>query len=237
LEIKSAEAIERGVHLAAPIDAVDAMVHALKAFMDYRGQPWKMADGRQMRVSMIPIGDRISNRVVSMGRSVWDRDNKMTRPATNEDWIDPLIGYVSTLVSVVGPAFRLAGGAAEALEAATGYRATFGKALTSDYRSTFFEANPELEGQVVVHHAVPQRTLSLYPDEVTESEMHSLENLRGIPNELNSDVHLSQIAREWNKFYKTNPNATQEELLQKATEIDLKYGSLFKPLVSKGRKP
>jgi hypothetical protein len=118
--------------------------------------------------------------------------------------------------------------------AAEGGGATFGKAVTNDYRGTFFEANPELEGQVVVHHAVPQRTLSLYPDAVTESEIHSLENLRGIPNEVNSDVHLSQIAKEWNQFYKANPEATQTQLLQKATEIDLKYGGQFKPPVGGG---
>jgi hypothetical protein len=107
--------------------------------------------------------------------------------------------------------------------------ATFGRAASADYRATFFAANPELEGQVVVHHAVPQRTLKLYPSEVTVPEIHSLENLRGIPNSINSEVHLSQIAKEWNQFYKANPNATQAQLLQKATEIDAKYGPQFRP--------
>lgn len=32
--------------------------------------------------------------------------------------------------------------------------------------------------------------------------MHSLDNLRGIPKEINSDLHLSKIRKEWNKFYK-----------------------------------
>jgi hypothetical protein len=243
-EVGSVAAIERAAHLSAPIDAVDAMAHALKGFVDYRAQLWKTSDGRQVMVSMIPIGDRNSNRLVAWGRSVWDRNNKFMRPATNADWIDPLINYVTAFATIAGSAFRLAGRAVEALDTAnvaafstgaTEYRATFGKALTNDYRATFFEANPGLESQVVVHHAVPQRTLMFYPDEVTESEIHSLENLRGIPNELNSDVHLSQIAREWNQFYKANPNATQEQLLQKATEIDLKYGGRFKPPVARGR--
>jgi len=74
----------------------------------------------------------------------------------------------------------------------------------------------------------------LYPDEVSTSQVHSLENLRGIPKEVNSKVHLSEIRKEWNRFYVENPNATQVELLQKATEIDLNYGNLFKPPV--GRK-
>lgn len=68
-----------------------------------------------------------------------------------------------------------------------------------------------------------------YPGVVTEEQIHSLENLRGIPNEVNSDLHLSQIRREWNQFYRQTPNATQEQLLQKATEIDAKYGSQFNP--------
>ena len=114
------------------------------------------------------------------------------------------------------------------------YRATLGNALTNNYRKTFFEANSALKGEVIVHHGVPQKTLELYPDEVTESEIHSIENLRGIPKELNSDLHLSQIAREWRLFYWANPNATREQLLQKATEIDLKYGGFFKPPVGGG---
>ena len=35
--------------------------------------------------------------------------------------------------------------------------ARFGIATTSNYKKTFFTANPGLEGQVVVHHAVEQQ--------------------------------------------------------------------------------
>lgn len=63
----------------------------------------------------------------------------------------------------------------------------------------------------------------------TESEMHSLENLRGIPKEINSDLHLSKIRKEWNRFCKQFPNPTKEELLNKRLEIDKKYGDLFNP--------
>ena len=59
--------------------------------------------------------------------------------------------------------------------------------------------------------------------------MHSLDNLRGIPKEINSDLHLSKIRKEWNKFYKEFPNPTKEQLLQKRLDIDKKYGHLFKP--------
>ena len=77
--------------------------------------------------------------------------------------------------------------------------------------------------------------MKVYPGEVTEAEIHSIENLRGIPKELNSDLHLRQIAKEWNEFYDANLKATREQLLQKATEIDLKYGGWFKPPVGGGR--
>lgn len=112
--------------------------------------------------------------------------------------------------------------------------ARFGNAVSNDYRATFFAANPTLEGQVVVHHAVEQQVLTRYPGVVSEAEMHSLENLRGIPKSLNSDLHLSQIRREWNQFYRQNPAPTQEQLLQKATEIDNRLGSQFNPPVGPG---
>ena len=84
---------------------------------------------------------------------------------------------------------------------------------------------------MVVHHAVEQQAMKRYPGVVSEAEMHSLENLRGIPKSLNSDLHLSQIRREWNQFYRQNPNPTKQDLLQKATEIDRKFGSQFNPPV------
>ncbi|WP_124596581.1 hypothetical protein [Burkholderia stagnalis] len=111
--------------------------------------------------------------------------------------------------------------------------AKFGLATSNDYRATFFAANPGLEGQVVVHHAVEQQVLTRYPGTVSASEMHSLENLRGIPKTVNWELHLSQIRREWNQFYRSNPNATQQQLLQKATEIDMKYGNQFNPPVNR----
>lgn len=109
----------------------------------------------------------------------------------------------------------------------------FGISTSTNYRATFFEANPGLEGQVVVHHAVEQQVLSRLPGVVTESEIHSLENLRGILNALNSDLHLSKIRTEWNRFYKpfeaSGTSPTQAQLLRKATEIDARYGIQFNP--------
>jgi hypothetical protein len=42
-------------------------------------------------------------------------------------------------------------------------------------------------------------------------------------------LHLSQIRREWNQFYRQNAKPSPQQLLDKATEIDAKFGSLFKP--------
>ena len=114
--------------------------------------------------------------------------------------------------------------------------AKFGNSTSNNYRATFFAEHPDLEGKVVVHHAVPQKTLILYPNEVSEAQIHSLENLRGIPKGSNPQVHASEIAKEWNQFYKGNPNANRAQLLQKAADIDRKYGSQFNPPIGETRK-
>lgn len=99
----------------------------------------------------------------------------------------------------------------------------------TDYRATFFKANPGLEGTVWVHHAVEQKTLTRFPGVMTESQMHALDNLRGIPNEINSKIHLSEIRKNWNEFYRKNPAPTAQQLQEHATKIDDKYGHLFNP--------
>jgi hypothetical protein len=43
------------------------------------------------------------------------------------------------------------------------------------------------------------------------------------------------ICRKWNRFYEENPTATRQQLLQKATEIDAKYGAQFNPPIKPGR--
>jgi hypothetical protein len=115
------------------------------------------------------------------------------------------------------------------------YSAILGKSASLDYKATFFKAHPTLKGKVVVHHAIEQQVLTKFPGVMTPAEIHSLENLRGIPNSINSQVHLRQIRTEWNRFYKSfienHTSPTKEQLLKKATEIDLKFGSKLKPPV------
>jgi RHS repeat-associated protein len=102
-------------------------------------------------------------------------------------------------------------------------------ARNTQYRKTFFAAHPELQGKVVVHHAIEQQVTIRYPGIITDAELHSLENLRGIPLDQNSRVHLRNIRREWDEFYATHPIATKQQLLQKVHEIDAAYGHEFLP--------
>jgi len=113
------------------------------------------------------------------------------------------------------------------------YKATVGQATRKDYKATFFEQYPDLKGKVVVHHAIEQQVLVIYPDLFSVYQLHSTENLRGIPKEINSDLHLRKIRLEWNDFYEENENPTVEQFLDFATYIDLKYGYLFLPKTPK----
>src|SRR5690349_3873484 len=103
------------------------------------------------------------------------------------------------------------------------------RALRKNYRSKLLRAHPEVGESVNVHHSVEQQVLSRYPGRFTEEEIDSLENLRGIPNNLNNELHLRTIRIEWNSFYRAYSQATREQILQKAAEIDAKYGSQFTP--------
>jgi len=108
------------------------------------------------------------------------------------------------------------------------YKATVGQATRKDYKATFFEKYPDLKGKIFVHHAVEQ--IYAYKNPIfTEPEIHSIENLRGIPKDKNNEVHLSKIRKDWNIFYDTCRQINRESLLDFATQIDLKYGKLFLP--------
>ena len=106
-------------------------------------------------------------------------------------------------------------------------------ALNKCYHTTFFKAFPWLKGKVVVHHAVEQQVLKKWPGLFDKEFMHSLDNLRGIPNNLNNTLHLSSIRKEWNKFYKKFDDAglipTKQQVLDYANAVDKKYGKLFDP--------
>lgn len=100
---------------------------------------------------------------------------------------------------------------------------------TDIYNKTFFAAHPHLEGKVVVHHAVERQIVDRYPGIWTDSDMHLLTNLRGIPKTSNDDLHLSRIRVQWNTFYRTHHTATRKQVLDWAKHIDTLYGKEFDP--------
>lgn len=110
--------------------------------------------------------------------------------------------------------------------------ASMGHAASHNYKKNFFEAHPELKGKVVVHHAIEQQVLRRYPGLFSPSEMHSIENLRGIPKgDINSRIHLSEIRVSWNEFYSSHPNPTRQQVLDYATQVDDSVGHWFNPRV------
>jgi hypothetical protein len=91
-----------------------------------------------------------------------------------------------------------------------------------------------------VHHAVEKKRLfEDFPEligVISEKELNSLVSLRGVPNELNSKMHLSEIRLIWNEFYNSfthNPGGrkipTKEQIFAQVKAIDDKYGHLFYP--------
>ncbi|MFZ5970715.1 MAG: hypothetical protein ACOYXA_03910 [Bacteroidota bacterium] len=104
-----------------------------------------------------------------------------------------------------------------------------GSAPRLDYRKTFKEeAFPEIADDIYqVHHGVPQKVFNKYPGRITEAELNSLENLRGI-SKANSKIH-QQITNRWEAFYQTNPNFTRQDAIDFAKKIDDEFGHLFLP--------
>ncbi|MFI6694560.1 DUF6531 domain-containing protein [Streptomyces sp. NPDC050433] len=110
--------------------------------------------------------------------------------------------------------------------------ASVGAAASHSYKKTFFDAYPALKGKVVVHHAIEQQMLKRHPGLFSADEIHSLENLRGIPKGLiNNAVHLSEIRKHWNSFYRAHPSPTRQQVLDQATIIDDMLGNWFAPRI------
>jgi hypothetical protein len=144
----------------------------------------------------------------------------------------PAIAVSTTLV--VGGVGNIAAGirglSQSMMSSGSGPKATApASTAVAGYRETFFRAHPQLRGQVVVHHAIEQQVLKRYPGLFTEAEIHALNNLRGIPKGANPDLHLSQIRRAWNDFYRANPSATKQQIVDFAADLDTKFGSVFLP--------
>lgn len=58
-----------------------------------------------------------------------------------------------------------------------------------------------------------------------------VDSLRRIPKDANSELHLSFLARAWNRFYKKHPKATEAEIRHCADLLDRWVGRNSNPPV------
>lgn len=152
------------------------------------------------------IWDKIGTWTTSKTEQIWNIVKKNIKLASNSDFWK----YVDDLAQ---PKFG-------------SYFAT-SNTYAQNFKSKFSEVYNEI-GQV--HHAVPQAVLNKYPNlNITQDMMHSLENLRGIPS--NGTLNHQTITNIWSQFYSNYPNATLQQILNKAKDIDDTYGHLFVPPV------
>ena len=102
----------------------------------------------------------------------------------------------------------------------------------NNYAERFKLFFSEVRDQIFqVHHAIPQFVWRNRPNILSESELHSLENLRGIPKD-NPDFHQT-ITNRWAQFYADFPDLdfTSEQVFNFAKAIDDEFGHLFIPPV------
>jgi hypothetical protein len=115
-EIGRTQINQSNADLAAATPAAHAIADGLKAYETYRAKPWIGRDGKPFQVPVINIGDPISELAALLGHEPFTPNAPLTRPATNAEWIDPLVNLVSVGAMAAGPAVRLAGPAIEALD-------------------------------------------------------------------------------------------------------------------------
>jgi hypothetical protein len=119
--------------------------------------------------------------------------------------------------------------------------ARFGWATINDHLATFDRTFPDIRVNMQVHHAIPQATLSRFPAlGIDPKQMHSLENLRGIPNTVlapdgSGDELHTFITRMWEQDFFPNYGPgnipTMQEMNYFAKQIDDQFGHLFNPPV------
>ena len=91
---------------------------------------------------------------------------------------------------------------------------------SGSYRDRFYKQYPNAPKGDPIHHRIPQkaRDLGLF----TSAEVDSVDNLRAVP----FDTH-TQITTEWGQFWRQNPNATRQDVLDFANHIDATYGQSY----------
>ncbi|GEM_PF-6684203 len=129
---------------------------------------------------------------------------------------------------------------------ATLFSDTVDKNSSPYYRALYALAHPnvKLGKGDVIHHSIERQVLNLYPGAFSKSEILSDgASLRGIPKEMNSNVHLSQIRQIWDETYNKINDVlyendgiwdynTQKEYIRKTIfdtrdQIDNKFKNIF----------
>jgi hypothetical protein len=143
IAIGRGEVAESNANFAMATDQANAIAHVVRDYAAYRAQILRDSHGRPIQIPAVTSQAELMIRLAAK--------EPLTRPATNADWIDPLINLASTATMVAGPAGRLLGPGAEALgEAATGSDILIGRtgfrsigeftdAVTTKYQALYDE--------------------------------------------------------------------------------------------------
>jgi hypothetical protein len=115
VEIGRAQIEQSDAELATATAQADAITHAVRAYAEYRAQPWLASNGQLVQVPVYNLGDPLSDQAAMMAE-LTKPNPSLLRPATNGDWIDPLVNLASLVAMVLGPVFRLAAPAAEVID-------------------------------------------------------------------------------------------------------------------------
>jgi hypothetical protein len=112
-QIGQAEVTESSNNFTAAVDERNAIVHALRTYAEYRARPWLDSEGHTVEIPAVDIGNPVAGQAELMIRLT--AHEPLTRPATNADWIDPLINLTAVGAAGAGVPFRFAGPVAEVL--------------------------------------------------------------------------------------------------------------------------
>lgn len=113
-QIGQAELTESDANLAVSTAAANTIIGGLKAYANYRAQPWIGSDGVPIQVPVINTGDPLSDQAALIGHELFAPNEPLTRPAANADWIDPIVDLASGGAMAAGPTLRVVGEGATA---------------------------------------------------------------------------------------------------------------------------
>jgi len=121
-EIGQAEISENRTNIAASVTVANSIVNDLRAYANYRAQPWINSAGIPVQVPLVSTGDPSTDRADLIAHELFDPAAPLMRPGTNADWIDDLVDFGSIATLPIGSGLDAAGvgarAAADAIEIA-----------------------------------------------------------------------------------------------------------------------